>query len=123
MAGSPRRSLELFISYSHRDEPFRDELIKHLKPLEYQGIITAWHDRRIGAGEDWRGRIDHHLDSAHIILLLISSDFLASEYCYSKENETCPGAPRNRSGSRYSGDSKVGGLARSSICQLAGTTY
>jgi TIR domain len=85
MPGTPRQSLELFISYSHRDEQFRAELVKHLKPIEYLGIITTWHDRRIGAGDDWRSRIDQHLESAHIILLLISSDFLASEYCYSNE--------------------------------------
>ena len=44
-------------------------------------MITTWHDRKIGAGTEWRGQIDTHLNAAHIILLLISSDFLASDYC------------------------------------------
>lgn len=75
----------LFLSYSHRDENLRDELAKHLKLLERQGILRPWHDRQIGAGEEWRNTIDEHLQSADIILLLISADFLASDYCYDVE--------------------------------------
>jgi hypothetical protein len=48
-------------------------------------VIQGWHDRRISAGTEWDGSIDEHLESASIILLLISSDFLASDYCYDKE--------------------------------------
>ena len=77
--------IDLFISYSHRDENLRDELSKHLALLGRQGIVTAWHDRRIGAGEDWKGAIDQHLDRAGVILLLISADFLASDYCFDLE--------------------------------------
>jgi hypothetical protein len=63
----------------------RDQLEKHLSALKHQGVIEAWHDRRIPAGHVFNTEIDAHLDSAEIILLLISSDFLASEYCYAKE--------------------------------------
>lgn len=48
-------------------------------------MITNWHDRKIGAGEEWRGEIDKHLDTAHIILLLISPDFISSDYCWDIE--------------------------------------
>lgn len=79
--------LELFFSYSHQDEALRDELAKHLSLLQHQGVITAWHDRQILPGSEWAGQIDQHLEQAKIILLLISSDFLASNYCYAIELE------------------------------------
>lgn len=53
--------------------------------LRRQGHVSNWHDRSIDAGSDWAGEIDSHLRSAHIVLLLISSDFLASNYCYDVE--------------------------------------
>jgi hypothetical protein len=71
--------IEVFISYSHKDELLRDELERHSSILKRQKIISTWHDRKIGAGDDWKGQIDDHLDSAQIILLLISADFLASD--------------------------------------------
>jgi hypothetical protein len=77
--------IEVFFSYSHRDEELRDELAIHLTMLKRQGIIAAWHDREITAGSDWAGAIDDHLNSASIILLLISANFLASDYCYDIE--------------------------------------
>jgi uncharacterized protein (TIGR03492 family) len=69
--------MEVFFSYAHEDEALRDKLAKHLKLLERQGVIKAWHDRDITAGEEWKNAIDNHLESANIILLLVSSDFLA----------------------------------------------
>jgi len=72
---------KVFVSYSHKDEDLRVELEKHLSLLKQQCLISTWYDRRIIAGEDWRGKIDENLNSAQIILLLVSSDFLASEYC------------------------------------------
>jgi hypothetical protein len=81
----PGRPIEIFFSYSHRDEALRDELAKHLHLLERQGIITRWHDRRIAGGTEWAGAIDEHLRTADIILLLVSADFLASDYCYDVE--------------------------------------
>jgi len=79
------RPLRVFFSYSHADERLRDELAKHLRILERQGIIEAWHDRRIEAGECWENEILNHLRAADIILLLVSADFLASDYCWDIE--------------------------------------
>jgi hypothetical protein len=79
--------LEVFYSYAHveADEGLRNELEKHLSLLKRSGHIVSWHDRRIGAGDEWRAQIDAHARSAQIILLLISSDFVASDYCYDVE--------------------------------------
>jgi tetratricopeptide (TPR) repeat protein len=79
------QAIEVFYSYSHVDEALRNELEKHLKSLQRQGLITQWHDRRIDAGTEWASAIDIHLDIASVILLLISSDFIASDYCYDVE--------------------------------------
>ena len=78
----PGRPIAVFFSYAHRDEALRNKLADHLRLLERQGIITGWHDRRITGGTEWAGAIDDHLRTAQIILLLISSAFLASDYCY-----------------------------------------
>src|SRR4051795_7874378 len=75
----------LFFSYSHEDEDLRDELEKHLATLQRQGLISSWHDRRITVGTDIGEAIDGHLDAADIILLLVSPDFIASDYCYERE--------------------------------------
>lgn len=76
---------KLFFSYSHRDEELRDELEVHLSMLKRQGIIEAWHDRRIGAGDEIDSEISQELDNSDIILLLISPYFIASRYCYDIE--------------------------------------
>ena len=75
----------VFFSYSHADEALRNELEKHLTGLRREGVITTWHDRRIGPGEELHGQIDDQLDRADIILLLVSADFIASDYCYDVE--------------------------------------
>jgi hypothetical protein len=77
--------LEVFYSYAHEDEKLRDEIEKGLSLLRRNGLIVDWHDRRVGAGGKWGDEIDAHVRSAHIILLLISADFLASDYCYGVE--------------------------------------
>ena len=82
---SPSGSFELFYSYAHEDEPLLGDLIKHLGILKRQGAIREWHDRKITAGSEWKGRIDRHLDTAGVILLLVSADFIASDYCYDIE--------------------------------------
>lgn len=76
---------ELFFSYSHKDESVRDELETHLVMLKRQGVIDTWHDRRIVAGDEFDGQISERLESADIILLLVSPYFLASNYCYDVE--------------------------------------
>lgn len=79
------KSVKIFISYSYRDEQLRDELVKHLARLKRTGEIETWYDRKIGAGEEWKSEIDRHIDSASVILLLVSSDFIDSDYCYDVE--------------------------------------
>ena len=75
----------LVFSYAHADEALRNELEKHLSPLKRTGRISTWHDRRIVPGEEFEGQIDRYFSEADIILLLISSDFIASDYCYQIE--------------------------------------
>ncbi|BAY78855.1 TIR protein (plasmid) [Nostoc linckia NIES-25] len=77
--------VKVFFSYSHKDEALRDELATHLVMMKRQGIIEAWHDREISAGTEWANAIDDNLEVADIILLLVSANFLASDYCYDKE--------------------------------------
>jgi len=77
--------LKIFISYASEDQVFRQELEKHLHNLKRQGLISTWHDGDILAGTEWRRQITEQLNTADIILLLISADFMASDFCYSVE--------------------------------------
>src|SRR5262245_18962055 len=77
--------VDLFCSYSHKDETLREELDTHLALLRRRGVLNPWHDRRIAPSDDWKESIDGHLESADIVLLLISPDFMASDYCYDVE--------------------------------------
>src|SRR6266700_6316912 len=83
--GDEQKGIEIFISYAHADEPLLRQLETHLSLLKRQGLISLWHDRQIVAGTDWAQTIDTHLEQAAVILLLISADFLASDYCYGIE--------------------------------------
>jgi internalin A len=85
MKDSDSKPLRLFYSYSHKDETLRDELETHLKLMQRQGLIETWSDRRITAGQEWKDKIDENLERAEIILLLVSADFIASDYCYDIE--------------------------------------
>ncbi len=80
--GQPAR---LFISYSHRDESHLEALKVHLAGLRRQGLIADWHDRMITPGEEWRQAIDDNLESADCVLLMVTPDFIASDFCYSVE--------------------------------------
>src|SRR6266849_1847264 len=84
MLSSPT-PIEIFYSYAHEDRPFCDKLEKHLSLLRRQGLITQWHDRYISPGSNLAHAISMHLERASVILLLVSADFLASDYCYSTE--------------------------------------
>ncbi len=83
--GARQKSIEVFCCYAREDQPLLLDLKTHLMPLQREGLITLWADIDINAGEEWEKEIHRHLNTAQIILLLISSDFLASEYCYSIE--------------------------------------
>jgi internalin A len=80
-----RQAVRLFYSYSHKDEGLRNDLETHLKLLQRRGLIDTWQDRKIEAGDEWKRRIDENLERADIILLLVSADFIASDYCYEIE--------------------------------------
>jgi tetratricopeptide (TPR) repeat protein len=77
--------ITIFYSYAREDEALCQTLEKHLILLEREGLIEPWHDRDIQAGTEWKQEIDEHLNTADLILLLISPDFLASDYCYEYE--------------------------------------
>lgn len=77
--------MELFISYAREDEAYRKELRKHLSGLLRQKLITDWHDRKLVAGQDWGREISGHLQAASVILLLVSPDFMDSDYCWERE--------------------------------------
>lgn len=82
---APTTPIDVFFSYSHQDEELRDELAKHLSGLKWQGLIQGWHDRQIVAGTEWQPEIASKLETAKVILLLISPDFMASDFCYNVE--------------------------------------
>jgi KaiC/GvpD/RAD55 family RecA-like ATPase len=77
--------VEIFCCYARKDQSLLNDLKSHLKPLQRQGRIILWADTDIDAGMIWENEIDKHLDTAQIILLLVSPDFIDSEYCYGKE--------------------------------------
>jgi hypothetical protein len=83
--GSSR--LSIFVSYSHVDEELKNQFVKHLSPLKKMGLISEWSDRKLMAGDKWAQEISNNLESADIIILLISIDFINSEYCYDIELE------------------------------------
>ena len=84
-ATGPGAPVRIFFSYSQKDEKLRDALAEHLSLLVRQGLMETWHDRCIEPGSQWAGEIDRHLREAQIILLLVSSSFLASNYIYDIE--------------------------------------
>jgi len=77
--------VKIFFCYAREDEPLLNELKKHLRPLQYEGLIDVWYDRDVSAGTEWETVIKQHLNAAEIILLLVSPDFMSSKYCYGVE--------------------------------------
>lgn len=80
-----QKKIEVFCCYARKDRLLLQEMEKHLMSLQRDGLITFWVDTDINAGAEWEKEIYFHLDTAHIILLLISPDFIASNYCYQIE--------------------------------------
>ncbi|OCR02020.1 hypothetical protein BCD67_07535 [Oscillatoriales cyanobacterium USR001] len=83
----PTRAIEVVYCYfeSDKDEELRDELEKHLTTLKREGLITSWCKKEIQAGGEEESQINKHIDTASLILLLISSDFIASPTCYDQQ--------------------------------------
>ncbi|MGB0840108.1 MAG: TIR domain-containing protein [Chitinophagales bacterium] len=77
-----KRQIKVFFAYAQKDEELRDKLEKHLAILKYQKIIDAWSDKRIGIGDNTEGTIVQELEAADLILLLVSSDFLNSNFIW-----------------------------------------
>ena len=75
----------IFISYSHRDEGWKDQLLPHIRMLEELGTLTMWDDRQIGVGDAWFEEITERLDRCKVAVLLVSADFLASQFCMRDE--------------------------------------
>src|SRR5687768_5623508 len=70
----------VFLSYAHEDEPLRARLELVLNPLVRNGRLDLWADHRIGVSRVWRDEIERHLERAEVAVLLVSADFLASDY-------------------------------------------
>ncbi len=75
----------VFISYSHKDEIWKDRLVTHLGVLQEQGLLGIWEDRQIEGGGDWLPEIEKAIESAHVAILMISANFLTSKFILGKE--------------------------------------
>lgn len=81
----PHMKSRIFISYSHADEEYRQRLDTHLSMLKREGRVELWTDRRIEPGDEWGHQIRSELEAADIIVLMISPEFIASDYCWDVE--------------------------------------
>jgi len=82
---SKARRKKIFVSYSHKDKEYLDRMLVHLKPLEAAGLIDPWVDIQLKAGDHWKQKIGATLQSASVAILLISADFLASDFIVKNE--------------------------------------
>lgn len=87
MAAQSVHTIKIFYCYAPEDDVLREELARHLSPFRRLRYITGWYNRDIQAGTEWEKEGRTHLDAAHIILLLLSADFFASDYRYTVEME------------------------------------
>ncbi len=88
MPADLKDKVSIFISYAHADEDLKNELDKHLTGLKRSKKIETWNDRQLIAGQEWDEVIKTELERSDIILLLISIDFIASQYIWDKELAT-----------------------------------
>jgi hypothetical protein len=77
--------VKIFFCYAREDEALLHKLQIHLRSLQREGLLNVWYDREIHAGDNWEEKIIHALNDADIILLLVSPDFMDSDYCYGIE--------------------------------------
>src|SRR5947199_8125085 len=85
MPDQPSSPPSVFVSYAREDESYKNDLVKQLKVLEGQGVISSWHDGLLVAGEQWNETIVKQINAARVILLLISPDFMNSQYIHNVE--------------------------------------
>jgi len=76
---------EVFVSYSRIDEIWADRLVRHLRVLEKGLMLRVWADRQISAGREWFEEIQSAIDTASIAVLLVSADFLGSDFILGEE--------------------------------------
>ncbi len=93
------KPLKIFYCYAHEDKILREQLENHLATLKHSGQIVTWHDREILPGADWTQEIFTNLNTAHIILLLVSPYFMRSDYCYGTEMRLA--LERHKEGNAY----------------------
>src|SRR6266853_6779550 len=85
MSPTAEKKSTVFISYSHKDEEWKDRLMSHLGVLSEQGLLSFWEDRQIGAGEDWYEKIQGAMNAASVAILLISANSLTSKFILREE--------------------------------------
>lgn len=90
------RKVNIFYSYSHRDEELRERFEVHMAGLKRKGLIEEWHDRKILSGQNFENAIDKNLTNADIVIFFVSADFIASDYCY--KNEVIKSVERHNQG-------------------------
>ncbi|WP_422445426.1 toll/interleukin-1 receptor domain-containing protein [Endozoicomonas sp. ALB091] len=78
-------TIKVFLSYCHEDEHYKDTFNKHASSLKRNNVISSWDDRQLIPGQEWKSEIFAKLESADLILLMVSPDFIASDFCYEKE--------------------------------------
>lgn len=76
---------ETFISYAHEDKSIMESLATHLSPLHRLGLIRLWHDKKLNAGAVLDKEIAGKLNNAEVVIMLVSADFINSDYCFSRE--------------------------------------
>jgi hypothetical protein len=84
-APSTPAPVKIFYSYARADEKLRETLETHLAVLKRQNLIEAWKDRQVEAGQEWDDAIKRKLAEAELVLLLVSPNFMASDYIWEKE--------------------------------------
>src|SRR5437868_2091422 len=85
MPDTSKQEIKLFYCYAREDKTLRDKLQTQISSLNHRYRLIHWSDREIVPGENWEQAINKNLDTADVILLLISPSFIASEYCYGQE--------------------------------------
>lgn len=85
-SGAHQAPVRVFVSYAPADSALREGVEKHLRLMQRQGIISTWSSHEVAAGQPWQESVDEKLREAHVVLLLISVDFLASDYLTSEMN-------------------------------------